>query len=57
MVVATTLAFFTRSYRKLTKLYEHAPAQPAGGEGPPESSPDAPPPVRGIAPEIPDARE
>lgn len=57
MVVATTLAFFTRSYRKLTKLYEHAPAQPAGGEGHPESSPDAPSPVRGIAPEIPDARE
>jgi DHA3 family multidrug efflux protein-like MFS transporter len=33
MVVAATLAFFTRSYRKLTDLYAHAPAQEIDGEG------------------------
>ncbi|HCS62171.1 MAG TPA: MFS transporter [Microbacterium sp.] len=34
MVVAALLAFFTRSYRKLTRLYEAAPSEPAGGAGP-----------------------
>jgi DHA3 family multidrug efflux protein-like MFS transporter len=36
MVVAATLAFFTKSYRKLTDLYAHAPAQqlPDGSDAP-----------------------
>jgi DHA3 family multidrug efflux protein-like MFS transporter len=48
MVVATALAFFTRSYRKLTLLYEQAPEQqlPDGAE-----TADAPPIVPGIPPE------
>lgn len=32
MVVAAGLAFFTRSYRKLTELYAQAPADAEGGE-------------------------
>jgi len=66
MVVAAMLAFLTRSYRKLTELYAHAPAQPVGGGGAvdgetgvavdAEGSPvfEAPPPVRGMPPEVPD---
>ncbi|MGO2519796.1 MAG: MFS transporter [Microbacterium sp.] len=73
MVVAALLAFFTRSYRKLTRLYEAAPSEPAGGAGPatedgaddetgtvPDAARsegpvfDAPPPVRGMPPEVPD---
>jgi DHA3 family multidrug efflux protein-like MFS transporter len=32
MVIAATLAFFTKSYRKLTELYANAPAQDPNGE-------------------------
>lgn len=46
MVVATTLAFFTRSYRKLTALYAEAPAQVV--PEPPVA--DAQPPVLGQQP-------
>ncbi|WP_175985148.1 MFS transporter [Microbacterium tenebrionis] len=46
MVVAAGLAFFTRSYRKLTLLYEQAPEQ----EIPDGSGADAPPVVPGIPP-------
>ncbi|HZU92262.1 MAG TPA: MFS transporter [Microbacterium sp.] len=68
MVVAGGLAFLTRSYRQLTDLYAHAPAQDvaveeggadAGSEVPSAAVaddarrlPDAPPPVRGIPPEV-----
>lgn len=51
MVVAGGLAFFTRSYRKLTDLYAHAPAQEIG----PDGAPEAPPPVLGMPPQIPEA--
>ncbi|WP_414684964.1 MFS transporter [Microbacterium sp. LWH12-1.2] len=72
MVVAATLAFFTRSYRKLTDLYAHAPEQEidAGESDAAEATDtagasagadaeradrerlfDAPPPVRGQAPD------
>lgn len=62
MVVAAGLAFMTRSYRKLTELYAHAPAQPVGGAGADGSDAarsdvpllDAPAPVRGIPPELPE---
>ncbi|WP_194421645.1 MFS transporter [Microbacterium abyssi] len=47
MVVAAGLAFFTRSYRKLTLLYEKAPEQ----EIPDETATGARPPVPGIPPE------
>lgn len=56
MVIATTLAFLTRSYRKLTALYEHAPEQEIPEGAVPNEAADAPPPVPGVAPEIPDAR-
>ncbi|WP_449408946.1 MFS transporter [Microbacterium maritypicum] len=84
MVVVGTLAFFTRSYRKLTDLYANAPEQDLPGDGAdaegtdaegtdelstgeaasddvdavaPSVSPlDAPAPVRGTPPEVPDAR-
>lgn len=46
MVVAAGLAFFTRSYRKLTLLYEQAPEQAI----PDGSGADAPPVVPGIPP-------
>lgn len=49
MVVATTLAFFTRSYRKLTALYEQAPEQELP-DAPVETA-DAPPVVPGMPPE------
>lgn len=64
MVVAATLAFFTRSYRHLTELYATAPdpmpedeeqAGAAEAESP-EQRPDAPAPVRGQPPEIPERR-
>ncbi|MBO0981634.1 MFS transporter [Microbacterium sp. SD291] len=80
MVVAALLAFFTRSYRQLTDLYAHAPAQEVG-EGAETGEPDeaqagdvqageqatdaaadrprvfeAPPPVRGQAPDFPEPR-
>lgn len=69
MVVAALLAFLTVSYRKLTELYAHAPAQPVGGAdavgadaasdaGASDTSLfEAPPPVRGIAPEYPTPRD
>ncbi|GAB3632669.1 multidrug efflux MFS transporter Cmr [Microbacterium shaanxiense] len=79
MVVAALLAFLTRSYRKLTELYAHAPAQPVGGAdagaesgtvvegaetgavtdapGSHDAGLEAPPPVRGIAPEFPSPRD
>ncbi|MFS0854024.1 MFS transporter [Microbacterium sp. 179-I 3D4 NHS] len=41
MVVAATLAFFTRSYRKLTDLYAHAPEQNIPGEGEDEGEANA----------------
>lgn len=50
MVVAAGLAFLTRSYRKLTKLYEVAPEQEIP-DGSPEVA-DAPPVVPGIPPEV-----
>jgi DHA3 family multidrug efflux protein-like MFS transporter len=93
MVVAGTLAFFTKSYRKLTVLYASAPEQDpsaergdavaesddagegddvaqsddaAEGDGTDHAAhpdhatrathPDAPPPVRGLPPEIPEVR-
>lgn len=77
MVVVGTLAFFTKSYRKLTDLYAHAPEQELPGgeadsggvdapaaetgpdteaEGPSGSAVEAPAPVRGLPPEVPDAR-
>jgi DHA3 family multidrug efflux protein-like MFS transporter len=92
MVVAGTLAFFTKSYRKLTVLYASAPDQDltaerddagesddagegddvgqsddaAEGDGTDHAAhpdhathathPDAPPPVRGLPPEIPEVR-
>lgn len=64
MVVAATLAFFTRSYRKLTELYAEAPEQVVGpedgdagsdvaGEAPSDRDPrrEAPPVVPGMPPE------
>ena len=48
MVVAAGLAFFTRSYRKLTLLYENAPGQQIP-DGP--DTADAPPVVPGVPPE------
>ncbi len=87
MVVAGTLAFFTKSYRKLTDLYARAPEQNLDGDedgavaesdgrgGVDESvdttgadvraaevqdadvrAVDAPPPLRGLPPEVPDPR-
>ena len=58
MVVVGVLAFFTRSYRTLTKLYANAPVQDPGGEdgARDESPPDAPAPVRGSPPEMPEFR-
>ncbi|MCI1019118.1 MFS transporter [Microbacterium sp. C5A9] len=73
MVVVGTLAFFTKSYRKLTALYANAPEQDLGeGDGDaregdaregstaePSGQGDeggAPPRVRGLPPEIPEAR-
>jgi DHA3 family multidrug efflux protein-like MFS transporter len=45
MVVAATLAFFTRSYRRLTELYATAPDQnPEAGAGS-EADDDAEPPA------------
>ena len=57
MVVAATLAFFTRSYRTLTQLYATAPAQspddadaPSDGTAPRSApTPDAPPIVPGAS--------
>ena len=63
MVVAATLAFFTRSYRTLTELYATAPdsapdeaPEPAAdgaheATGEPDTFRDAPPIVPGIPPE------
>lgn len=45
MVVIAILAFFTRSYRKLTELYAHAPAQRIRQEGE-DNGTDAAPDVR-----------
>ncbi|WP_314096048.1 MFS transporter [Microbacterium foliorum] len=58
MVVVGVLAFFTRSYRTLTELYANAPVQDPGGEdgASDESPPDAPAPVRGSPPEMPEFR-
>lgn len=63
MVVVAVLAFFTRSYRKLTVLYAQAPTQPVGGGGGAEGAEapstgvvDAPPPVRGQPPGLPESR-
>lgn len=57
MVVVALLAFFTRSYRKLTLLYEDAPVELVGGmDQNNDDGSDAPPPVPGIAPELPDTR-
>lgn len=99
MVIAATLAFFTKSYRKLTELYANAPEQNPGdgepdgdGDGAPDDAgentgggtgtgaewnadavaegradsaedrsvdarvADAPPPLRGLPPEVPEAR-
>jgi DHA3 family multidrug efflux protein-like MFS transporter len=82
MVVAATLAFFTKSYRKLTDLYANAPEQDPNADGIDDSASDAsaaeasdeteadgveteavssrgadaPPPVRGLPPEVPEAR-
>lgn len=42
MVVAATLAFFTRSYRKLTELYAEAPEQEVGPDGDEEDGAEAP---------------
>lgn len=53
MVVVGALAFFTRSYGRLTALYAAAPNEPHGGaDDAPDAEhlPDAPPPVRGISP-------
>ncbi len=55
MVVAGTLAFFTKSYRRLTELYAEAPEQDVAPADPnvqptPErSAPDAPPIVPGAS--------
>jgi len=85
MVVVGTLAFFTKSYRKLTELYASAPTQDPNGddaEGAGEGDvaaaegseasdsaaadsvtadsrrfTDAPAPLRGMPPEIPEAPE
>ena len=68
MVIVGGLAFFTRSYRKLTELYAKAPEQEVGPDAEsPEAAhagdegahadahtPDAPPPVRGMPPEFPE---
>lgn len=51
MVVAASLAFLTRSYRKLTALYAQAPAEVVGGAVGQGSAADAPPPVPGLPPE------
>ncbi|MGW8483232.1 MFS transporter [Microbacterium sp. NPDC055903] len=60
MVVAAGLAFLTRSYRQLTLLYEQAPTQQPGSDDAEASGdthlPDAPPPLRGLPPEIPEHR-
>lgn len=58
MVVVGVLAFFTRSYRTLTELYANAPVQDPGGEdgASDENPPDAPAPVRGSPPEMPEFR-
>lgn len=77
MVVAATLAFFTRSYRHLTELYATAPdprpededadgadedraraeaADDAENRDADDRVFDAPPPVRGLPPEIPERR-
>ncbi|WP_314651748.1 MFS transporter [uncultured Microbacterium sp.] len=57
MVVAGTLAFFTKSYRTLTQLYAEAPEQNIAAENsdphapaaPERSAPDAPPIVPGAS--------
>jgi len=94
MVVAATLAFFTKSYRKLTELYANAPEQDPNGEDAVEDGDrdasaaevsgtddsatveratsdrvtsdrvtadgtrfaDAPPPLRGLPPDVPESR-
>jgi len=66
MVVAALLAFLTRSYRKLTLLYETAPEQVIEGDAADSTetgddaegsrAADAGPPVRGIPPTIPEPR-
>jgi DHA3 family multidrug efflux protein-like MFS transporter len=69
MVVAATVAFFTRSYRKLTELYAQAPEEPEEGEAESEADAgaadaaeagagqvDAPAPVRGQPPAVPGER-
>jgi len=76
MVVVGTLAFFTKSYRKLTLLYANAPEQDPNAEDPgdPDTAAESPreaakpekvdsvrvadaaAPLRGLPPEIPEAR-
>ncbi|WP_243229745.1 MFS transporter [Microbacterium sp. CIAB417] len=71
LVVAAGVAFLTRSYRKLSELYATAPEQEVGPDAEAHAgadehqdaaasgsahSPDAPPPVRGMPPEIPEHR-
>src|SRR5690606_29373478 len=50
MVVAAGLAFFTRSYRKLTELYAQAPAEAEGGEPPDPASAECRTDADGAAP-------
>lgn len=62
MVLAGALAFRTRSYHQLSELYEQAPEQDVGPDATDadlaaQQEPvfDAPPPVRGQPPEIPES--
>lgn len=55
MVVAATLAFFTRSYRRLTELYAEAPEQEVGPDGDDDDG-DAGSDVAGEAPSDRDPR-